>query len=96
MNELTPEDIDKLAKEYEGNHHVQAQLAGMRVSRKLRLHADFKRWQDAVTMNVLFGWGYIIVPFIPREYLEFGECWYRSTVWPTKSYLRPWEEIPTL
>lgn len=39
-------------------------------------HAKFRRWQDAKTMNMIFGDNYVTVPEIPKGYEDYAKWWY--------------------
>jgi hypothetical protein len=39
-------------------------------------HAKFRRWQDAITMNLIFGDNYVSVPEIPKGYEAYAKQWY--------------------
>lgn len=39
-------------------------------------HAKFRRWQDAITMNMIFGDNYVSVPEIPKGYEAYAKQWY--------------------
>ncbi len=39
-------------------------------------HAKFRRWQDAMQMNMIFGDNYVTVPEIPKGYEEYAKWWY--------------------
>lgn len=39
-------------------------------------HAKFRRWQDALTMNMIFGDSYVTVPEIPKGYEDYAKWWY--------------------
>ncbi len=39
-------------------------------------HAKFRRWQDALQMNMIFGDNYVTVPEIPKGYEAYAKWWY--------------------
>ena len=39
-------------------------------------HAKFRQWQDACTMNMIFGDNYVTVPPIPKGYETFAKRWF--------------------
>ncbi|HEX2900016.1 MAG TPA: hypothetical protein VHS96_09885 [Bacteroidia bacterium] len=39
-------------------------------------HAKFRQWQDAVTMNMIFGENYVTVPAIPKGYEDYAKWWF--------------------
>lgn len=47
-------------------------------------HAKFRRWQDAITMNMIFGDDYVSVPEIPKGYEAYAKQWYENTLKPVR------------
>jgi hypothetical protein len=41
-----------------------------------RQHAKFQLWQSAITMNMIFGDNYVIVPKTPKGYEDYAKWWF--------------------
>jgi hypothetical protein len=39
-------------------------------------HAQYQKWQDAVTMNMVFGDDYVTTPPIPKGYEKLAKQWH--------------------
>lgn len=38
-------------------------------------HAQYRRWQDAVEMNMVFGDDYVTTPPVPKGYEKLAQQW---------------------